>query len=742
MLALSVSVPKFSFLSRLGSIHDPDSWTLEYIALHGHHITQAIDNDGSGFIRISEANAFTQQIPKGWNLPQWCAYSAAGWAYEARIYRRRINRIWLMLTQLLATVLPSNRGYLYSFMVINLITIAHAFTREPVGHNIPNITPELRQLVKEKVLAQDALFREHLKSLKWTVEDESTLHLLYGESPPEKLCTLMMERYLEVACACRTVTVDIKEWIRMAAAFRIMREISVKRMAELGARYEDPKKAADYVSSYHGGIWSYVKHKIDLEESDDVIIPTRRQTILDDFPISWGTPGDLPFLHYKTWEEFSKTLNESDIPALVPRTWDPLDNTLFQKSIDRSAYSEFPVLEWICDHCDVEPKNSTSFKCLTCPDLDFCKDCHELPESEHTVGEHTFYHPVVKLSLAYLPEQFQRLKLEVEDVFEQLQQQFAAQQRSNAKVDDSQVGTEAKENKEDDVVERQAKDGHADKDDDKPEESTNDQDVNTEIQQVTEQATPRSSPSAECVGPIPDNLMDASGSTGLSGALHETECVSQTNSNDIVANESVESLRKEVPASQIPDNTVERKDEPTRVVKPDTASHALQFTCGRCSEIISLEAEFFRCVGSTCQKKYEAPDGEHQWWHTLLSLRKEFIVGNFQTETTVTDVVVAEEKGKTLETPESPEKNALAAPSDSVQSRISILEQKMDVLASTLESRTNRLEYIPKIEEKLDTINNSLQAKVENLELKLDGVITALQALIGGLSTQNVVSTC
>lgn len=46
----------------------------------------------------------------------------------------------------------------------------------------------------------------------------------------------MMERFLAVAFACRTVTIDIKEWIRMASAFRIMREITVKRMSELGGR--------------------------------------------------------------------------------------------------------------------------------------------------------------------------------------------------------------------------------------------------------------------------------------------------------------------------------------------------------------------------------------------------------------------------------------------------------------------------------------------------------------------------
>jgi len=57
--------------------HD-DSWTLQYLSQHGEYVALYIDLDRSGYIRISEANAFTSTIPDGWTLPQWCAYKAAG----------------------------------------------------------------------------------------------------------------------------------------------------------------------------------------------------------------------------------------------------------------------------------------------------------------------------------------------------------------------------------------------------------------------------------------------------------------------------------------------------------------------------------------------------------------------------------------------------------------------------------------------------------------------------------------
>jgi hypothetical protein len=65
-------------LTRLGVLNHIDAWTLDPIARYKERIISAIDCDGSGFIRISEINAFTDQMPEGWSLPQWCAYAALG----------------------------------------------------------------------------------------------------------------------------------------------------------------------------------------------------------------------------------------------------------------------------------------------------------------------------------------------------------------------------------------------------------------------------------------------------------------------------------------------------------------------------------------------------------------------------------------------------------------------------------------------------------------------------------------
>jgi hypothetical protein len=57
---------------------DEDQWTLDYFGSYGQEICQAVDRDLSGYIRISEVNVFTDDIPEGWTFPQWCVYQGVG----------------------------------------------------------------------------------------------------------------------------------------------------------------------------------------------------------------------------------------------------------------------------------------------------------------------------------------------------------------------------------------------------------------------------------------------------------------------------------------------------------------------------------------------------------------------------------------------------------------------------------------------------------------------------------------
>ncbi|PPQ83090.1 hypothetical protein CVT25_003794 [Psilocybe cyanescens] len=649
----SGSAPRFSFLSRLGAVNHPDSWTLEYIALYGNNITQAIDSDNSGFIRISEANAFTQAIPKGWNLPQWCAYCAAGWAYEARIYRTRISKMLITLTEMQVEVLGTNRGFLVDFLTWYFDAICHAFCREPTGQKNLNATQELRDLVRQKVIEQDNLYRGYLQSLKWTLEDEATIHLLYGGKAPEKyilqFCTLVLEQTLALARKCSTVTVDIREWIRLSSAFQLMRKIAVNRVAELKVRSDDSKFSGEGIVTYYGGMWTYfdVYVPCSFEELVDAL---SEQSIYDDFPVTQITATSA-YLQYPSWEEHVKTLKLSDIPHLIPKAWDPVYETLYEDMPDRTFYSQFPD-EWSCDRCGKAPTGEKNYRCLSpsCryPGFDFCESCHNLPPAQHSVKNHTHRHPALLVALQYFTVQDEKFALEAEVVFVQLAQEFSAQDRS-----DNKDGAILDEDEHEDAV---------------MDETAND--FTAQYRSDYEDRAMLNKAYAE------DDLMDGSA----------TESEGDCNGNDDDDDADLDGALKK-----------RKYTPPERTV----------FKCGTCGEVIQVESEFFKCIGHSCTSFYvckccamdyprkEAPEG-HEWWHSLLCLRKDQVIHGHWDSTPIT------------QNSESDETRAAQSPDDGIYARIG------------------------KLEDKLDTINASLEERVKGLEAKIDNVVAGLQKLVGG----------
>lgn len=65
--------------SALVTINQDDKWCLRYLSIqYLPSITEVFDDDGSGFIKVSEVNSFTDEIPKDWSLLKWIAYWNGG----------------------------------------------------------------------------------------------------------------------------------------------------------------------------------------------------------------------------------------------------------------------------------------------------------------------------------------------------------------------------------------------------------------------------------------------------------------------------------------------------------------------------------------------------------------------------------------------------------------------------------------------------------------------------------------
>ncbi|KAJ4467038.1 hypothetical protein J3R30DRAFT_3580234 [Lentinula aciculospora] len=72
-----------------------DNWTLPILTQVMFHpaISDAIDDDGSGYVSIHEFNMFLKRKPMGWTFPMWLIFWAIGWQGIIFTSSERINKI-------------------------------------------------------------------------------------------------------------------------------------------------------------------------------------------------------------------------------------------------------------------------------------------------------------------------------------------------------------------------------------------------------------------------------------------------------------------------------------------------------------------------------------------------------------------------------------------------------------------------------------------------------------------------
>ncbi|KAJ7499104.1 hypothetical protein FB451DRAFT_1428120 [Mycena latifolia] len=100
------------FTLETGEPH-PERWTLKFLS---NIICDAIDEDGSGYISVHEANRFFNSRPRGWTPTQWLAYWAVGWYVNAVSYRHRCMALLDSIETACKKVMPQNKSALKPYL--------------------------------------------------------------------------------------------------------------------------------------------------------------------------------------------------------------------------------------------------------------------------------------------------------------------------------------------------------------------------------------------------------------------------------------------------------------------------------------------------------------------------------------------------------------------------------------------------------------------------------------------------
>ncbi|KAF8993543.1 hypothetical protein BDQ17DRAFT_1331622 [Cyathus striatus] len=259
-----------------GSISDyishPDAWTLEYFIKYVKYICQEVDTDYSGFIRISEANEFTENARAlGVSLPQWCAYCATGWRYELQIYQARIYSLLehIIYQQLVAC--PENRVYLSYVCNGYLIGDLKALVRGPLNSS-------------------------------WTVSDQ------LEELVNKKLFTALLEHCVEVFYVASANIIDYREIEAIQNNFEQLRSAAIDRLSHLKGKFG----WGDTDSTLN----------IPLCDSEEISHFLGCFKIAERYKPLAPPPSTIEdVLKYSTWETYKKSIPEDQIPEKIPITW-------------------------------------------------------------------------------------------------------------------------------------------------------------------------------------------------------------------------------------------------------------------------------------------------------------------------------------------------------------------------------------------------------------------------------------
>ncbi|PCH42594.1 hypothetical protein WOLCODRAFT_102390 [Wolfiporia cocos MD-104 SS10] len=211
-----------------------DVWALDYInPSRLQSIAEAIDDDASGFITVSEANKFTSSRPSGWSLLRWLAFWAVGWQAAATQYLRKIHKLLEHMYNIIPTVHETNRQNVHDYYAVIWFVVTQ-ITSSLVPAEVPDT---VKAKFEDYVDAQEQRIRRNFKDIHYHIDDHSTLALTTGPGRIEQyLFTalfILLQRDLQIMQICQSHTVDQRELWNSYENIECLRSACIDRFITL-----------------------------------------------------------------------------------------------------------------------------------------------------------------------------------------------------------------------------------------------------------------------------------------------------------------------------------------------------------------------------------------------------------------------------------------------------------------------------------------------------------------------------
>ncbi|KAJ7846349.1 hypothetical protein B0H14DRAFT_934544 [Mycena olivaceomarginata] len=193
-------------------IDKADAWALEYInVIHLQAISEAFDDDASGFVTVAEVNAFTTARPLDWSLPRWIAYWAIGQHQASKVYADKIREILSKMFAIMPNISQVNKSSVNAYL--NMIYEGvYTFVASLNGCYFNDA---LHAKFASNIESEEARIRHNLDAVQYDIDAADTLRLVIGEGRIERYALpvmyLILERHFEVFRLCQTLAVSPDE---------------------------------------------------------------------------------------------------------------------------------------------------------------------------------------------------------------------------------------------------------------------------------------------------------------------------------------------------------------------------------------------------------------------------------------------------------------------------------------------------------------------------------------------------
>ncbi|KAF8529737.1 hypothetical protein BU17DRAFT_36437, partial [Hysterangium stoloniferum] len=321
--------------------HPDDEWALAYInTLRLQPISEAFDDDASGFITLAEVNTFTTSRPSGWSLPHWIAYwagvvrpmrlskpSRTRWHMTLTEYSSKIRE----LTGKMFAILPNIRSENLCFANDYLEQVYQRVTTLQDSVNVSYRNEVLK--ARSYVDAEEERLKKNLQAIKYDIDELDTIALVTGPGRIEKyvfpILYLLLKQHFEIFRMCQNRIIhhdeledaaDTIEWVFDAVAERYNILHAIFKQQKLDEKHQFKVFAHGIFGYWHepSDLWApAIVRQSDPEEfpyNEALEIPDVRAVDVCNYPLDQR---DFGYIAYETPESDTSPQPNADISSVL-----------------------------------------------------------------------------------------------------------------------------------------------------------------------------------------------------------------------------------------------------------------------------------------------------------------------------------------------------------------------------------------------------------------------------------------